>query len=150
MNARGLWLSRFSFGGRGILVEMKDFFVVDAAKFDNAVVTSYFVLSGLQVREKKQGGGQYLALTLTDKTGTLEARMWEEFAEALEHCSEGCYVKVQGQVSKYNGRFQITLTKMRHAAESEVDPADYQPMTRFDVEEMWAELAWVCERVFEC
>lgn len=140
MNARGLWLSRFSFGGRGILVGMKDFFVVDAAKFDNAVVTSFFVLSGLQVREKKQGGGQYLALTLTDKTGTLEARMWEDFAEALEHCSEGCYVKVQGQVSKYNGRFQITLTKMRHAAESEVDPADYQPMTRFDVEEMWAEL----------
>ena len=119
---------------------MKDFFVADAAKFDNAVVTSYFALSGLQVREKKQGGGQYLALTLVDKTGVLEARMWEDFAEALEHCSEGCYVKVQGQISKYNGKFQITLTKMRAAAESEVDPADYQPMTRFDVEEMWAEL----------
>ena len=55
---------------------MKDFFVVDAAKFDNAVVTSYFALSGLQVREKKQGGGQYLALRLVDKTGVLEARMW--------------------------------------------------------------------------
>ena len=93
----------FHLAGGGILVGMKDFFVVDAAKFDNAVVTSFFVLSGLQVREKKQGGGQYLALTLTDKTGSLEARMWEEFAEALEHCSEGCYVKVQGQVSKYKG-----------------------------------------------
>ena len=58
---------------------MKDFFVVDAAKFDNAVVTSYFVLSSLQVREKKQGG-QYLALMLTDKTGSLEARMWDELA----------------------------------------------------------------------
>ena len=119
---------------------MKDFFVVDAAKFDNAVVTSYFALSSLQVREKKQGGGQYLALMLTDKTGTLEARMWEEFGDALEHCSEGCYVKVQGQVSKYQGKYQITLTKMRAAAESEVDPADYQPTTMFDVGEMWAEL----------
>jgi 3'-5' exoribonuclease len=92
------------------------------------------------VREKKQGGGQYLALMLTDKTGTLEARMWEEFGDALEHCSEGCYVKVQGQISKYQGKYQITLAKMRAAAESEVDPADYQPMTKFDVEEMWAEL----------
>ena len=95
---------------------MKDFFVADAAKFDNAVVTSYFALSGLQVRDKKQGGEQYLALTLTDKTGSFDARMWEDFAEALEHCSEGCYVKVQGQISKYQGRFQITLNKIRHAA----------------------------------
>jgi 3'-5' exoribonuclease len=118
---------------------MKDFFVVDAARFDNEVVTTFFALSSLQVREKKQGG-QYLALVLTDKTGSLEARMWDEVGDVLEHCGEGCYVKVQGQVSKYQGKFQITLTKMRLAAESEVDPADFMPATRFDVEEMWAEL----------
>ena len=108
-------------------------------KFENATVVSYFVLSGLQVREKKQGG-QFLALTLTDKTGSFEARMWDDIADAVQNCSEGCYVKVQGQVSKYQNKFQITLTKMRNAAESEIDPADYMPMTAFDIEEMWAEL----------
>lgn len=118
---------------------MKEFFIVDAAKFDNDTVTSYFALSTLSVREKKQGG-QYLALTLTDKTGTMEARMWDEIAEAQASCSEGCYVKVQGQISKYQGKFQITLQKMRNAAESEIDPADYLPATRFDVDEMWTEL----------
>lgn len=118
---------------------MKDFFIADAARFDNTTVTSYFALSSLSVREKKQGG-QYLALTLTDKTGAMEARMWDEIADALASCSEGCYVKVQGQISKYQGKFQITLQKMRNAAESEIDPADYLPATRFDVDEMWAEL----------
>lgn len=124
---------------RGILMGMKDFFIADAAKFDNAIVTSYFALSSLSLREKKQGG-QYLALTLTDKTGTMEARMWDEIAEAVAGCSEGCYVKVQGQISKYQGKFQITLQKMRNAAESEIDPADYLPATRFDVDAMWNEL----------
>ena len=119
---------------------MKDFFVADAARFENATVTSYFALASLQVRDRKQGGGQYLALMLADRTGLMEARMWEEFAEAVTKCSEGCYVKVQGQISKYNGKFQITLAKMRHAAEAEVEPADYMPATQFDVEEMWAEL----------
>jgi len=119
---------------------MKDFFIVDAGKFENAVVTSYFALASLQVRERKQGGGQYLALVLADKTGTMEARMWEEFAESVTNCNEGCYVKVQGQISKYQGKFQITLEKMRNAAESEVDAADYMLATRFDVEEMWTEL----------
>jgi len=119
---------------------MKDFYVADAPRFENAVVTSYFCLSSIALREKKTGGGQYLALTLSDKTGAMEARMWDEFAEAFAGCSEGCYVKVQGQISKYQGKWQITLTKMRNAAESEVDTADFQPVSEFPVEEMDAEL----------
>lgn len=118
---------------------MKDFFIMDAAKFDNKSVVSYFALSSMQVREKKQGG-QYLSLVLTDKTGSLEAKMWDEITEATASCSEGCYVKVQGQISKYQGKFQITLSKMRCAAENEIDAADYLPATRFDVDEMWVEL----------
>ena len=119
---------------------MKDFYIADAASFENTVVTSYFCLSSLQVRDKKQGGGQYLALVLADRTGLMEARMWEEFADAVTHCSEGCYVKVQGQISKYQGRFQITLTRMRSAASTEIEPSDYQPASQFDVETMWSEL----------
>jgi 3'-5' exoribonuclease len=58
----------------------------------------------------------------------------------LASCSEGCYVKVQGDISKYQGKFQITLKKLRLAADSEINAADYQASTRFDVEEMWAGL----------
>jgi 3'-5' exoribonuclease len=125
--------------GGGILVGMKDFFVEDAAKFDNSTVTTYFVLSTMQVRDKKQGG-QYLALTVSDKTGSLEARMWDDVVDAIATCSEGCYVKVQGDIAKYQGKFQITLKKLRLAADSEIDPKDFQAATKFDVEEMWLEL----------
>jgi 3'-5' exoribonuclease len=118
---------------------MKDFFVEDSARFENCTVTSYFVLSSLQVRDKKQGG-QYLALILSDKSGSLEARMWDDVADPMANCTEGCYVKVQGDISKYQGKFQITLKKMRLAADSEIEAADYQPSSRYDVEEMWAEL----------
>lgn len=122
-----------------MLIRMKDFFVADAARFDNELVTSYFVLSSIQMREKKQGG-QFLSLVLADKSGLLAGTMWDDFAEAAETCSDGCYVKVQGRIGRYQGKFQITLQKLRPAALSEIDPADYQPSTRFDVEEMWAEL----------
>src|SRR6185312_9901996 len=37
-------------------------------------------------------------------------------------------------------KFQITLQKMRNATETEIEPEDYLPATRFDVDEMWAEL----------
>jgi 3'-5' exoribonuclease len=118
---------------------MKDFFIVDAPKFENKSIDSYFVLSSIQARERKQGGA-YLAAVLTDKTGSFDARMWEDFSEALEGCSAGSYVKVRGLISNYQGKFQITLQKMRNAAESEVEPGDFLAITTRDIEAMWEEL----------
>jgi len=119
---------------------MKDFYIADAAQHENANIVSYFVLTSISARDKKGGGGQYLALQLTDKTGTFEARMWEDFAEAFSACSSGCYVKVQGRIDKYQGRFQITLQKMRTAAESEIDTSDFQPTTQYSIETLSSEL----------
>ena len=118
---------------------MKDFYIADAARFENQPVTSFFLLANISARDRKPNG-QYLALTLADKTGQFEARMWDDFADALASCAAGSYVKVQGQVSKYQGKFQITITKMRSAADSEIDTADFVPTTQFDVAEMYAEL----------
>jgi len=120
---------------------VKDFYISDAARFENQAITSYFLLVSFSLRDRKgSGGGQYLAMTLADRSGQFDARMWEDFAEVLEHCAEGSYVKVQGQVSKYNGKYQITISKMRSAADSEIETADFIPTTKFDVAEMAAEL----------
>ena len=118
---------------------MKDFYVADAPRFDNQIITTYFCLAALSLREKKSGG-QYLALTLGDKTGALEARMWEAFESPFSTCGEGCYVKVQGKIENYKGAWQITIVQMRNAAESEVEPADFQPIADRPMEDMDAEL----------
>lgn len=118
---------------------MKDFYIADAGRFENQAVVSYFCLAAISARDRK-GNGQYLALTLADKTGQFEARMWEEFADVLQSCSSGCYVKVQGQISKYQGKYQMTISKMRFAAEPEVDRADFVPATKYDTGAMDAEL----------
>lgn len=131
--------SHLCFARQRILVAMKDFFIADAPRFDNAVVTSYFVLSSLQVRERRQGG-QFLTVTLTDKTGSMPAVMWEDFQESIAPCSDGCYVKVQGQITRYQNKFQMALQRLRFAAETEIDPTDYLPITHFDIDQMWDEL----------
>ena len=118
---------------------MKDFYIADAARFENAQITTYFLLPQISARDKK-GGGQYLALTLADRTGSFDARMWDDFAETFSTCTAGCYVKAMGRVERYNGRFQINIQKMRLATEDEVDIADFQPATQYDVDALWAEL----------
>jgi 3'-5' exoribonuclease len=118
---------------------MKDFYIADAASFENQPITSFFCIASISARDRK-GSGQYLALTLADKTGQFEARMWDDFADALKTCPTGSYVKAQGQISKYQGKFQITLTKLRLAAASEIDTADFIPTTQYDIAAMNAEL----------
>ncbi len=119
---------------------MKDFYVSDSAQHENSVVTGFFLLPQISAREKKGGGGQYLALTLVDKTGSMEARMWDDFARALATCAAGCYVKVQGRVEKYQGRFQMGIQQMRVATADEIDVTDFQAATQYDIDALWAEL----------
>lgn len=118
---------------------MKSFYIADAATQENQTITSYFVIATVNVREKTSGG-QYLALTLADKTGQFEARMWDNIAKAVESCKAGCYVKAEGVVNAYNGKFQLKLNRLRIAEEGEIDVADFVPTSQFNPDEMEAEL----------
>ncbi|HEX3941492.1 MAG TPA: OB-fold nucleic acid binding domain-containing protein [Acidobacteriaceae bacterium] len=117
---------------------MKELYVADLAKFENQPVVSFFAVANKQLRSRKDGG-QYLALTLCDRTGSIECRMWDNL-DGCEEFERGDVVKVRGEVSRYNGNFQLTLSRLRRAAPEETDPADYVPRTRCDIDELWREL----------
>jgi 3'-5' exoribonuclease len=118
--------------------QMKEIYVADLTKFENQAVVSFFAVTSRQVRSRKDGGGQYMALTLGDRTGQVESRMWENFADA--EFEQGDVVKVRGEVCRYNGRLQLNLEKLRLAADTEFELADYVPRTSKDVEELWSAL----------
>jgi 3'-5' exoribonuclease len=120
--------------------EMKEIYVADVGKFENQAVVSFFAVASKQVRSRKDGSGQYMALTLGDRTGQIESRMWENFADAAAGFEQGDVVKVRAEVCRYNGRLQLNLEKLRVAAADEVELADYVPHTQKDVEELWSAL----------
>jgi 3'-5' exoribonuclease len=118
---------------------MKEIFVADLGKFENQPIVSFFAVNHRHLRSRKDGG-QYLALTLGDRTGQVESRMWENFAESVSTFEEGDVVKVRGEVCRYNGKVQINLDKLRLATAEEFELADYVPRTQKDVEQLWATL----------
>jgi 3'-5' exoribonuclease len=118
---------------------MKDFYIANAAEQENKVIISSFVVASKQVKAKKTGE-PYLALTLSDRTGQLEAKMWDNVAGVMEGFEQDDFVKVKGLLNKYNGRYQLTIHKLRRLEEREVDPADYLPKCPRDIEELWREL----------
>ena len=115
---------------------MKDFYVRDAAQFENKVITTSFVVASKQVKPKKTGE-PYLALTLADRTGHIDAKVWDNVADIMGSFEQDDFVKVRGLINKYNSRFQLTVHKLKRLEESAIDYSDYLPKTAKDVDELW-------------
>src|SRR4051794_25424024 len=118
---------------------MKEFFICDCVQHENKIITSTFVVVSKQVKPKKSGD-PYLALTLGDRAGQIEAKMWDNVEDSIDGFEQDDFVKVKGLINKYKNRFQITIHKVRRLGETEVDFADYLPKTSKDVRELWKTL----------
>ncbi|HUI83304.1 MAG TPA: OB-fold nucleic acid binding domain-containing protein [Candidatus Binatia bacterium] len=118
---------------------MKDFYICDCARLENQTITSFFVVAVKQVKSKKSGE-LYLSLILADRSGQMQANMWDNVADTLSAFDQDDFVKVKGVIHKYNGRWQLTIHKMRRLQESEIDYSDYLPKTSKDVEQLWQTL----------
>ena len=102
-------------------------------------ITDYFLVQSKDVRLKKDGE-PYLSMVLSDRTGRLEAKMWEGIEDVVGTFDSADFVKVQGLTQVYRQRPQITVQRLRRAEESEVRLADYIPHTDKNVDEMFSRL----------
>ena len=118
---------------------MKDFYICDCVRHENKIITSTFVVVAKQIKPKKSGE-PYLALTLGDRSGQLEAKMWDNVEEVLDAFEQDDFLKVKGLINKYKQRFQLTIHKLRKLGESEIEFADYLPKTTKDIDELWLTL----------
>ena len=105
----------------------------------NDSVTAHFLVLTKEIRQKKSGE-PYLALHLADRSGEIEAKMWDNVAEVMDTFERDDFVKVKGLVQVYQNRSQFTVHRLRRLEEHEIDFADYFPCSEFDAEEMFAEL----------
>jgi 3'-5' exoribonuclease len=115
---------------------MKQFFVKDVPSHENQVITSSFLVSSKQIKPKKSGD-IYLSLVLCDRTGQLEAKMWDNVADAVDCFEQDDFLKVRGLINKYSNRYQLTIHKVRRMEEAEVEYSDYLPKTDKDVDALW-------------
>lgn len=91
--------------------------------------------------------GYYLAFLLKDRTGAVDARVWEE-AERVDHeISERDVVRVRGIVELYQQIPQVRVASIEKVSEGEYDWADLVPRTRQDVEALWQRVKEAIESV---
>jgi 3'-5' exoribonuclease len=105
----------------------------------NKVITTSFLVHSKEIRQKKTGE-PYLSLLLADRTGELDAKMWDNVAEIIDDFDRDDFVKAKGMLQVFHNRPQLTIHKLRRLDESEIDFGDYFPSSRRDSAEMWSEL----------
>jgi 3'-5' exoribonuclease len=105
----------------------------------NETISTYFLVKSKEFRNKK-AGGQYLTLNLADCTGEIAAHWWDNFEEAADTFEVDDIVFARGQIILHRNRPQLTVHKVRAVNENEYELSDFFAASKFNVDEMFAEL----------
>jgi 3'-5' exoribonuclease len=120
---------------------MKEIYITDLTAFEEGkLFDGYFLVLAKQQRTTKTNK-PYLNLILGDKTGQLEARVWELGDPRIaREFDRGDIVKVRGSASRFGEQLQLKIDQLRTATPAEADLADMLPATTYDVDELWSQL----------
>ncbi len=87
-----------------------------------------------------KNGKSYESLILQDKTGTLDAKVWEPNNPGIGDFDSLDYIEVYGDITSFQGSLQVNVKRIRRCQEGEYQPADYLPVSSRNIEEMYREL----------
>ncbi len=112
----------------------------------NQIVTATLLVQHKDVRQKKTGE-PYLSLILGDRTGDIDARMWDNAAEVIDTFERDDFLKVRGLLQVHQGRLQLTVHKLAKQPLESVDQTDFFPASARDPEEMFVELKSIVQAI---
>ena len=102
----------------------------------NDKIDHFLLIRKIELRNTRSGS-DFLSTELGDKTASINANIWEGFAELAARGKVGDVVKVAGTVEEYQGSLQIRVTSIRLAKESDgVSPKDFLPESKRNFNEM--------------
>jgi 3'-5' exoribonuclease len=96
-------------------------------------IDQIFVASDKQLRPNR-AGSLYLQVALSDRTGSIAARLWNANDTIYKSFDNGDYVRVVGTAQLYQGAMQMIATKLFKVDPSEIDEAEFNPLPAVDVD----------------
>ncbi|MGA8034790.1 MAG: HD domain-containing protein [Candidatus Acidiferrales bacterium] len=117
---------------------MKSIFVCDLQ--DGQALTCTFLVRHKEIRSSPRTGKSWLELALADRSGSINAKMWDNFEPILRLFERDDVIQVRARVKIYNAQKELTIEQIISVRDGEYDLADFLAHTRYDVEKLYAEL----------
>ena len=86
-----------------------------------------------------KNGKAYDNVILQDKTGTIDAKIWDPNSAGIAEFDALDYIEVYGDVNTFQGALQLSIKRARKCSEGEYNPADYLPVSSKNIELMYTE-----------
>ena len=118
-------------------------FWIKDIKEDDRVNGSYMVKVKRVGNTKR--GDPFISITLSDRTGDIEARVWENASELSALFNEGNIIEVEGSASSYRNQIQLTLSQLRISGEK--DPAIFLETAPREIKEMAGALREIVKKI---
>lgn len=112
-------------------------------------VSEVFLASGKQLRPNRNGN-LYLQLELSDRTGSISARMWNADEDVYRSFDNGDYVHVVGTTQVFQGAMQLIATRVAKVEPSEVNEEDFTPVTSRALDALMDRLAGMLRGIRDC
>ncbi|MBS1459520.1 MAG: HD domain-containing protein [Clostridium sp.] len=87
-----------------------------------------------------KNGKEYGNLVLQDKTGTIDAKIWDLGSPGVGDFETMDYVHVEADITLFQNSNQMNIRRIRRAQEGEYVEADYLPVSKKNIKEMYEEL----------
>ncbi len=94
-----------------------------------------------------KNGKPYENIILQDKTGTIDAKVWEPNNPGIGDYDALDYIEVYGEVNSFQGALQVSVKRIRRCSEDEYDAADYLPVSSKNIGDMYEELLQLIESI---
>ena len=94
-----------------------------------------------------KNGKPYENVILQDRTGTIDAKVWEPNSAGIGEFDTLDYIEVYGEVNNFQGALQVNVKRIRVCQEGEYNPADYLPVSTKNIEEMYKELLAIIDSI---
>lgn len=102
-------------------------------------VTDVYLCKSKQIALTKNGK-EYGNLVLQDKTGTIDAKIWDLNSPGVGDFDTMDYVQVEADITLFQNAHQMNVRRIRKAQEGEYVEADYLPVSKKDIGKMYEEL----------
>jgi 3'-5' exoribonuclease len=102
---------------------------------DGETVEDVYLVSDKQLRANRHGN-LFLQVDLSDRTGSINGRLWNAGEHLFRSFEEGDFVRIKGKVQLFQGALQIILSQVERAAPDGVELADFLPQSDQDINKL--------------
>lgn len=106
---------------------------------DRDPVDSVFLVKD-KIAAMAKNGKPYMNLRLMDRSGEIEAKIWDNVDELGSRFDKDDFIAVRGKAALYMGKMQLVISDLKRIQESDVELQDFLPVTARDIAEMEGEL----------